>query len=58
MTDPINLNHVRKARAKDAARKQAEDNAATHGLTRAERERAKAEVAKLRAALEAHKNEP
>ena len=58
MTDPINLNHVRKARAKAEARRRADENAATHGLTRAEKDRAKAQADRLRAALESHKKEP
>ncbi|CAM4112245.1 DUF4169 family protein [Palleronia rufa] len=58
MSGPINLNHVRKARAREQARKQADANAAAHGLSRAERDRAEAQVRKIRAALDAHKREP
>ncbi|OAN75484.1 amidase [Jannaschia sp. EhC01] len=35
---PINLNRVRKARARDAAKQQADENAATHGRSKAERQ--------------------
>lgn len=39
MTDtPINLNRVRKARARDASKKQADVNAIKHGRSKAERD--------------------
>ena len=38
MTDaPINLNKVRKARARDAERKRADENSVKHGRSKAER---------------------
>jgi len=44
---PINLNKARKARARAAAKARADQNAALHGLTKAERYRAKAEEARV-----------
>ena len=44
MADPVNLNRFRKARARLAAREQADRNAAFHGLTKPEKDRAKAEA--------------
>ena len=43
MADPINLNHVRKARDKAAAKADAAANRVAHGLTKGQREAAKAE---------------
>lgn len=58
MAEIINLNRVRKARAKDQARADAEANRARHGRTRAERETA--EKARDIAArhLDGHRREP
>ncbi len=39
---PINLNRVRKSRARDAAKQQADVNVAKHGRTKAERDLAAA----------------
>lgn len=44
---PINLNKVRKARAKADAKDRADANAAYHGLTKAERTLAKARTAQV-----------
>lgn len=49
---PINLNKVRKARAKAERRAAADRNAALHGMSRAERERAKAEAERVRRLFE------
>jgi hypothetical protein len=46
MAEIVNLNRVRKAKARDAARQQAAANRAQHGRTRAER--AEAEAARQR----------
>ncbi len=46
MADPVNLNRFRKERAREAARRQADRNAAFHGLTKAEKTRARAEAAR------------
>ena len=43
MTTPVNLNKVRKARAKAEAKARADANAAFHGLTRAQKAAARAE---------------
>ncbi len=58
MAEIINLNRVRKARARDEARVDAEANRARHGRTRAEREAA--EKARDTAArhLDGHRREP
>lgn len=57
MTQPINLNRFRKQKARDEARRQGDENAATHGRSKAQR-RAEAEAA-ARAArhLDAHRRE-
>jgi hypothetical protein len=41
---PVNLNKVRKARAKEEAKRKADANAALHGLSGAEKKRARAEA--------------
>lgn len=52
---PINLNRVRKARARDEARKQADDNAVKFGRTKAERMLDATRNAKARIMLDQHK---
>ena len=47
MAEIVNLNRVRKARNKDGAKSQAEANRVLHGLTRAERDAARAERKRL-----------
>ena len=54
---PINLNRARKARARAAAKAQADENAVRFGLTKGERQAGKASAATLRARLEAHRRE-
>jgi len=44
MARPVNLNKARKARAREAAKKRAETNAAFHGLTKAQKAAARAEA--------------
>ena len=44
--NPVNLNKVRKARAKAEAKRRADANAAVHGLSGAEKKRARAEAAR------------
>lgn len=46
MAKLVNLNRVRKDRSRAAARKEADRNAAFHGLTKAEKVRARAEAAR------------
>ncbi|WP_106203253.1 DUF4169 family protein [Aliiruegeria haliotis] len=53
MSKPINLNRVRKQRARDDARRQADRNAVLHGLPGAEKARAKAEAEREARAHEA-----
>lgn len=50
MTTPVNLNHVRKQRARAADKARADENAARHGRTKAQRvlEAAQADKAKTR----------
>lgn len=54
---PINLNKVRKARARAEAKEKADRNAATHGMTKAERTRAKAEADRVRTLFDAGRRE-
>ncbi|MCO6382359.1 DUF4169 family protein [Oceanicola sp. 502str15] len=47
MSKPVNLNRVRKDKARTEDKARADANAAFHGLTKAEKERAKAEAARV-----------
>lgn len=58
MTKVINLNKIRKARARDAARSEADRNAAFHGMTKAEKDRAKAEAKRETDRLDQGKLDP
>ena len=44
---PVNLNRFRKDKARAEKKARADQNAAFHGLTKAEKERAKAEAARV-----------
>jgi hypothetical protein len=57
MAEIVNLNRVRKAKARDAAEIKATENRATYGQTKAERARLAAEKAKLRAVIDGAKKE-
>lgn len=57
MSQPINLNKVRKARARADANRRADDNAAFHGLSKAEKAVAKAEAERARKKWEAGRRE-
>jgi hypothetical protein len=57
MAEIVNLNRVRKAKARDAAEAQAAENRAKHGQTKAERARLAAEKAKRRAVTDGAKKE-
>ena len=58
MTDkPINLRAVRKAKVRAEKEKAAEANRAAFGRTKADKLKAKAETAKAKAHVEAHKRE-
>ncbi|WP_343502394.1 DUF4169 family protein [Alloyangia pacifica] len=55
MTNVINLNRFRKDRARAEKRAQADENAARHGRSKAEKQREAAEAAKSARALEGHR---
>ena len=57
MTEIINLRMARKARARTEAEKQAEENRAKFGQTKAERTRAQSEAERALKAIEAHRRE-
>jgi hypothetical protein len=57
MAEIVNLNRVRKAKARDAAEAKATENRAKYGQTKAERARLAAEAAKLRAVTDGAKKE-
>lgn len=57
MAEPINLRQARKARERADRRKAAEENAARHGLTKAEKRLIEARAAKAHALLDAHRRE-
>ena len=57
MSTPVNLNRFRKQKARDEKRAQADENAARHGRTKAERELDEARARKARAALDGHRRD-
>jgi hypothetical protein len=57
MAEIVNLNRVRKAKARDAAETKAAENRAKYGQTKAERARLASEKAKLRAVIDGAKRE-
>jgi hypothetical protein len=57
MAEIVNLNRVRKAKARDAAETKAAENRAKYGQTKAERARLAAEKAKLRAVTDGAKKD-
>jgi len=57
MTTPINLNKVRKERAREKARAEAEENAAKFGLSKAQRAALKARAERLNKGLDQHKRD-
>lgn len=58
MTQPVNLNRVRKEKAREERKAQADANAAKFGRTKAEKSRDKAETDKAARHLDGHKREP
>ena len=54
---PINLNKARKARAKAEEASQADTNRVLHGLSKAEKDKAKAQAKRRADKLDAHKRE-
>ena len=57
MAEIVNLNRVRKTKARDAAEAKATENRAKYGQTKAERARLAAAKAKLRAVTDGAKKE-
>ncbi len=57
MAEIVNLNRVRKTKARDAAEAKATENRAKYGQTKAERARLASEKAKLRALIDGAKRE-
>jgi hypothetical protein len=57
MAEIVNLNRVRKAKARDAAETKATENRAKYGQTKAERARLASEKAKQRAVIDGAKRE-
>jgi Domain of unknown function (DUF4169) len=57
MAEIVNLNRVRKAKARGAAEVQAAENRAKYGQTKAERARLASEKTKLRAVIDGAKKE-
>jgi hypothetical protein len=58
VTEVVNLNRARKARARDEASAAAAANRVAHGLTKAQKAVARAAKGKARALLDGHKREP
>ena len=54
---PINLNKVRKARAKADKRRQADENSVKFGRTKAETDRQRAEEARTTIRLDGHRRD-
>lgn len=54
---PVNLNRVRKQKARAAQKARADENAARFGRTRAQRALEQAEADKARAALDQHRRD-
>ena len=57
MAEPINLNRARKAKARQAAKAQAQENRIAHGRTGAEKAQGRAEAALAAKRLDAHRRE-
>lgn len=57
MSEIVNLRQARKQARRDAERREAEANAARHGLTKGERRRQEAERARGIAHLDQHRRE-
>lgn len=58
MAEVVNLRTVKKQAARKAARAKGDENAAKFGLTRAEKDRQKAEAENAARDLAGHKREP
>ena len=57
MAQPVNLNRFRKQKARDEKRREADANAAKHGLTKAQKELARARAEKAKRDLDGHETE-
>ncbi len=57
MSNPINLNKVRKERDRSSRRARADENAVQFGQTKTQKEALKARAAQIARNLEAHKRE-
>ncbi|MGR3804808.1 DUF4169 family protein [Marinibacterium profundimaris] len=57
MSKPVNLNRVRKDKARADAKARADQNAVKFGRTRAEKDRAKAEAERASRRLDGHKSD-
>lgn len=57
MTGIVNLRTARKQKAREAARREAETQAAKHGLSKGERRRQEVERARAEAHLDQHRRE-
>ena len=57
MAEIVNLSRKRKEAARRAARQKGDENAAKHGLTKAERDLQKARAEQARANLDGHEKE-
>lgn len=57
MSEIVNLRQVRKQARRDSERREAEENAARHGLTKGERRRQEAERARGVSHLDQHRRE-
>ena len=58
MNTPVNLNRVRKEKARAAKKARADENAVKFGRTKPEKELEKARAEQARKALDAHRKEP
>ena len=58
MSKPVNLNWVRKDKARAEAKARADQNAVTFGRTKAEKELDKARAAQAAARLDQHRKDP
>ena len=58
MSTPVNLNRVRKEKARAAKKARADENAVKFGRTKPEKELEQARAEQARKALDAHRKEP
>jgi len=58
VSTPINLNKIRKERARASSRARADENAVKFGQTKAQKEALKTREAKAAQVLDGHKREP